>query len=96
LPRGRGELLATGARGRIINSHETHNECSHEGYRGGGSRGKSEANSQFRTRRETRRVKLKAYRRCTAPRTSAGEVIPSFYIFDTSAEVEADKRFSLA
>ena len=68
-------IFATGARGRIIN--ETHNKYSREGYCGGGSRGKGETNPQFRTRRGTRRVKLKAHRRCTAPRTSARSSRPS-------------------
>jgi hypothetical protein len=89
---GSEAIFATGARGRIVNADETHNKFSNEGDCGGGSRGKGGTNPQFGAGGE--RVVLDAHHG-DARHRGLGEAIPSFYIFDTSTEVEAHQQFNL-
>ena len=81
------------ATGRIINSDETHHKLTNEGDRGG-----SRANTQTDpSLPRTGRRKVANERHITGLHgtTAAGEVLPSFYFFDTSCEKPENRKFNL-
>ena len=76
--------MEAGAAGRIVNSDETHHKLSNEGERGG-SRANTQTDPDLP---RTGRRKVANERHITGlhSTTAAGEVLPSFYFFETSCE----------
>ena len=81
--------FAKGARGRVVNAGESNRKYSNEGDKGG-SRAKGMFNPLFPTGgRRIVQVQGSIHTTELHGTTDLGEVIPPFFIFDTSAEIEA-------
>ena len=80
--------VANGARGRVVNADESSRKYSNEGDKGG-SRAKGMFNPLFPT---GGLVQGSIHTTELHGTTDLGEVIPPFFIFDTSAEIEAPEN----